>query len=266
MEACGRACPSRVEPLEVYDRRGDGHTVSRHCGTTPAGGGGAPRRAPLARRHRVVPGCADRPALRRGLRRRQPRRGGAVAPRRPAAPGHRRRHARGDRRRAAAQPLGGRASRRGRSPPCGWCSRATPRTPPVSPCSPPTRWRPTPTPILASHEQRRHTHVAPGDSSTSPPTSARTCTSSSPATSTRTGRWTATRWEAVVDEFVTESPHSVVVETADELARRARPPTSPTRSSASCSSASAPAWSPPPAVSPPSAWLEAVLERLRSAR
>ncbi len=27
--------PVSVEPLEVYDRRGDGHTVSRHCGTTP---------------------------------------------------------------------------------------------------------------------------------------------------------------------------------------------------------------------------------------
>jgi Bacterial CdiA-CT RNAse A domain len=27
--------PIAVEPLEVYDRRGDGHTVSRHCGTTP---------------------------------------------------------------------------------------------------------------------------------------------------------------------------------------------------------------------------------------
>jgi Bacterial CdiA-CT RNAse A domain len=25
----------RVESLEVYDRRGDGHTVSRHCGTSP---------------------------------------------------------------------------------------------------------------------------------------------------------------------------------------------------------------------------------------
>lgn len=25
----------RVEPLDVYDRRGDGHTVSRHCGTSP---------------------------------------------------------------------------------------------------------------------------------------------------------------------------------------------------------------------------------------
>jgi hypothetical protein len=24
-----------VEPLEVYERRGDGHTVSRHCGTSP---------------------------------------------------------------------------------------------------------------------------------------------------------------------------------------------------------------------------------------
>lgn len=27
--------PFSVEPLGVYDRRGDGHTVSRHCGTTP---------------------------------------------------------------------------------------------------------------------------------------------------------------------------------------------------------------------------------------
>src|ERR1700730_7614650 len=25
----------QVEALEVYDRRGDGHTVSRHCGTSP---------------------------------------------------------------------------------------------------------------------------------------------------------------------------------------------------------------------------------------
>jgi Bacterial CdiA-CT RNAse A domain len=25
----------RIEKLEVYDRRGDGHTVSRHCGTSP---------------------------------------------------------------------------------------------------------------------------------------------------------------------------------------------------------------------------------------
>ncbi len=28
--------PISVEPLEVYERRGDGHTVSRHCGTGPA--------------------------------------------------------------------------------------------------------------------------------------------------------------------------------------------------------------------------------------
>jgi hypothetical protein len=28
--------PISVEPLEVYERRGDGHTVSRHCGITPA--------------------------------------------------------------------------------------------------------------------------------------------------------------------------------------------------------------------------------------
>jgi hypothetical protein len=27
--------PISVEPLEVYDRRGDGHTVSRHCGAGP---------------------------------------------------------------------------------------------------------------------------------------------------------------------------------------------------------------------------------------
>jgi Bacterial CdiA-CT RNAse A domain len=27
--------PISVEPLDVYDRRGDGHTVSRHCGNTP---------------------------------------------------------------------------------------------------------------------------------------------------------------------------------------------------------------------------------------
>src|ERR1017187_5471311 len=27
--------PISIEPLGVYDRRGDGHTVSRHCGTTP---------------------------------------------------------------------------------------------------------------------------------------------------------------------------------------------------------------------------------------
>lgn len=27
--------PTAVEPLEVYERRGDGHTVSRHCATTP---------------------------------------------------------------------------------------------------------------------------------------------------------------------------------------------------------------------------------------
>ncbi len=26
--------PISVEPLELYDRRGDGHTVSRHCGTS----------------------------------------------------------------------------------------------------------------------------------------------------------------------------------------------------------------------------------------
>ncbi len=31
-----RLCrPMSVEPLDVYERRGDGHTVSRHCGTTP---------------------------------------------------------------------------------------------------------------------------------------------------------------------------------------------------------------------------------------
>lgn len=27
--------PMGIEALEVYDRRGDGHTVSRHCGTNP---------------------------------------------------------------------------------------------------------------------------------------------------------------------------------------------------------------------------------------
>ena len=31
----GHRRPISIEPLEVYDRRGDGHTVSRHCGTTP---------------------------------------------------------------------------------------------------------------------------------------------------------------------------------------------------------------------------------------
>jgi hypothetical protein len=31
----GRARPIDVEPLEVYDRRGDGHTLSRHCGNSP---------------------------------------------------------------------------------------------------------------------------------------------------------------------------------------------------------------------------------------
>jgi Bacterial CdiA-CT RNAse A domain len=28
--------PIQIEPLRVYERWGDGHTVSRHCGTTPA--------------------------------------------------------------------------------------------------------------------------------------------------------------------------------------------------------------------------------------
>jgi Bacterial CdiA-CT RNAse A domain len=28
--------PLEIEPLRVYERWGDGHTVSRHCGTTPA--------------------------------------------------------------------------------------------------------------------------------------------------------------------------------------------------------------------------------------
>ena len=28
--------PVGVEPLDVYERRGDGHTLSRHCGTSPA--------------------------------------------------------------------------------------------------------------------------------------------------------------------------------------------------------------------------------------
>jgi Bacterial CdiA-CT RNAse A domain len=27
--------PIEVEPLSVYDRRGDGHTLSRHCGNSP---------------------------------------------------------------------------------------------------------------------------------------------------------------------------------------------------------------------------------------
>ena len=31
-----RLGPVTVEALEVYDRRGDGHTLSRHCGSTPA--------------------------------------------------------------------------------------------------------------------------------------------------------------------------------------------------------------------------------------
>jgi Bacterial CdiA-CT RNAse A domain len=30
-----RHAPIEVEPLEVYDRRGDGHTLSRHCGSSP---------------------------------------------------------------------------------------------------------------------------------------------------------------------------------------------------------------------------------------
>ncbi len=32
----GRPRPLDMEPLAVYDRHGDGHTLSRHCGTTPA--------------------------------------------------------------------------------------------------------------------------------------------------------------------------------------------------------------------------------------
>jgi hypothetical protein len=28
--------PLQIEPLRVYERWGDGHTISRHCGTTPA--------------------------------------------------------------------------------------------------------------------------------------------------------------------------------------------------------------------------------------
>lgn len=32
----GVEAPITVEPLEVYERDGDGHTLSRHCGTTPA--------------------------------------------------------------------------------------------------------------------------------------------------------------------------------------------------------------------------------------
>jgi Bacterial CdiA-CT RNAse A domain len=28
--------PLTVEPLEVYERNGDGHTLGRHCGSTPA--------------------------------------------------------------------------------------------------------------------------------------------------------------------------------------------------------------------------------------
>ena len=50
-----RPGPVRVEALEVYDRRGDGHTLSRHCGSTPA-----VEAARLAR-HRELPATGSFP-------------------------------------------------------------------------------------------------------------------------------------------------------------------------------------------------------------
>lgn len=43
----GRAI--EVDPLEVYERRGDGHTLARHCGTSPA------EEALRLRRHPFLP-------------------------------------------------------------------------------------------------------------------------------------------------------------------------------------------------------------------
>ncbi|HWF57294.1 MAG TPA: RNase A-like domain-containing protein [Candidatus Dormibacteraeota bacterium] len=47
--------PLRIEPLRVYERWGDGHTVSRHCGTTPA------VEADRLRRHPLLPATGSYP-------------------------------------------------------------------------------------------------------------------------------------------------------------------------------------------------------------
>ncbi len=73
------------------------------------------------------------------------------------------------------------------------------------------------------------------------------------------------RWEHVVDEFTTESPHSVVVATADELAGVLAANLGDDELSLLLDRLGA-SVSPPAAGDTPAAWLEAVLRRLRSAR
>lgn len=73
------------------------------------------------------------------------------------------------------------------------------------------------------------------------------------------------RWEAVVDEFATESPHSAVVATADELRDVLAAHLNDVELAALVStlggSVSAEAFG-----MTPTSWLDAVLMRLRSAR
>jgi Bacterial CdiA-CT RNAse A domain len=49
--------PLEIEPLRVYERWGDGHTVSRHCGTTPA------IEAERLERHPTLPATGSFPDL-----------------------------------------------------------------------------------------------------------------------------------------------------------------------------------------------------------
>ncbi len=73
------------------------------------------------------------------------------------------------------------------------------------------------------------------------------------------------RWEPVVDEFISESPHSVVVETADELRGMLAATLTDSELTAVLDRLGA-SVSPAGSGLTPSAWLEAVLQRLLSAR
>jgi hypothetical protein len=72
-------------------------------------------------------------------------------------------------------------------------------------------------------------------------------------------------WEPVVDEFVTESPHSVVVETADELRDVLAARLTDAELPAVLDSLGA-SVAPAAFATAATAWLEAVLQRLVSAR
>jgi CdiI immunity protein len=73
------------------------------------------------------------------------------------------------------------------------------------------------------------------------------------------------RWEPVVDEFVSESPHSVVVETADELSEVLNAHLTDPELTAVLDSLGA-SVSPGGFALTPTAWMEAVLHRLLSVR